>query len=285
MNSAIKAVVTAVAILPVMLSCGGSSGRTPVTHETVAGVEMVSLPGGSFQMGNDYTPGGDSAANVYRPDEQPVHTVTLSPFMISVCEVTQEQYESVMGANPSSAKGARFPVTNLGANDAIDFCNRLSEQAGLEPCYDAARVCDFAKNGFRLPTEAEWEYACRAGTGSLFSSGNTAADLARVGWYEGNSGGTLHDVGTLEPNQWGLYDMHGNVFEMCYDGWEDSDDNGIYDRANQTDPVNDSDFNYRIIRGGGWFSAPSECRSATRGMFWTGGGSGYLGFRLARSVR
>ncbi|MCD6307598.1 MAG: SUMF1/EgtB/PvdO family nonheme iron enzyme, partial [Candidatus Latescibacteria bacterium] len=112
---------------------------------------------------------------------------------------------------------------------------------------------------------------------------DTEADLDRTGWYLGNSGGSSHPVGLKEPNAWGLCDMHGNVWEMCCDASDEYD--GRYGPEPVTDPVSEGNFNYRVNRGGSWFSEPSECRSAVRGKFWTGGGSNHLGFRVAQSIR
>jgi len=272
-----------------VLASADSGGGSRVTMGVVGRIRMIAIPGGSFLMGYDYVPdrGGDDRVNRYYPDEQPVHVVTVSPFLMSETEVTRRQYAAVMGEDPSSFPGGGdLPVTNVGADDALVFCNRLSESAGLEPCYDPETGrCDLSKNGFRLPTEAEWEYACRAGTRTHFCSGNTVSDLDRVGWYIGNSDGRVHSVALKEPNVWGLYDMHGNVWEFCYDGYDAARHFGNYPASDVTDPVGFEHFNYRIMRGGGWFSAPSECRSAVRGAFWTGGGSHYIGFRVVRSVR
>lgn len=276
------------AVLSIAASGCNSSEKT-VKTEVVEGIVMVSLPAGSFEMGYDYRKSGSASDRVakYYPDEQPVHTVTLSAFQIGATEITQGQYEKVMGENPSFRAGDdNLPVTDVGATGALVFCNRLSEAAGLEPCYDPETgMCDFSKNGFRLPTEAEWEYACRAGTTTHFGSGDTSTDLDRTGWYLGNSGGTPHPVGMKEPNAWGLYDMHGNVWECCYDGYDETYPSGNYPDEPVTDPTGYDTFNHRIIRGGAWNSRAAECRSAVRGAFWTGGGSDFLGFRVARSVR
>ena len=120
----------------------------------------------------------------------------------------------------------------------------MSKAAGLEPCFDEKTgKCDFSKNGFRLPTEAEWEYACRAGSDSHFCIGNTEADLEKTGWYAGNSGSKTHPVAQKQPNAWGLYDMHGNVFEQCYDGYEEAQNHTTYTSDSVTDPINSENFN------------------------------------------
>jgi formylglycine-generating enzyme required for sulfatase activity len=255
--------------------------------EVIQGIAMVSLPAGSFLMGHDYTAGStDDPINRYYPDEQPVHRVTLNAFQIGATEITQAQYRKIMGMNPSSVTGDDLPVTGVSGNDAVKFCNLLSKEAGFEPCFDEKTgKCDFSKNGFRLPTEAEWEYACRAGTTGHFNSGNTVQDLDRAGWYLGNSGGKPHPVGKKAPNAWGLFDLHGNVWEFCYDGFDETYSSGNYSADPAANPAWDKNFNLRITRGGGFFSEAVHCRSAVRGNFWTGGGNWYTGFRVARSVR
>jgi formylglycine-generating enzyme required for sulfatase activity len=268
---------------------GGTAGqsKTVVTGEVIQGVSMVALPAGSFLMGHDYAAGnaGDPV-NRYYPDEQPVHRVTLSAFQIGATEITQAQYRKIMNANPSSVTGDDLPVTGVSGNDAVKFCNLMSNAAGFEPCYDEKTgKCDFSKNGFRLPTEAEWEYACRAGTRSHFHTGNTLKDLDRAGWYLDNSGGKPHPVAKKAPNARGLFDMHGNVWEFCYDGFDETYSSGNYSAKPADNPAWDKTFNLRITRGGGFFSEAAHCRSAVRGNFWTGGGNRYTGFRVARSIR
>jgi len=135
--------------------------------------------------------------------------------------------------------------------------------------------------GLRLPTEAEWEYACRAGTETRYCSGDAESDLDRVGWYEKNSGGKLHAVGEKEPNAFGLYDMHGNVFEWVEDDWHE-DYNGAPEKGEAW--VDESRGSYRVSRGGGWVFSARSCRSAYRGSAPPGGGAGGLGFRLSRSA-
>lgn len=275
--------VIAASIAAVIVSCGGAA---KMTTEEIQGVVMVNIPAGRFIMGTEggYTDEGGRIR--YFPDERPAHAVNLSAYQIGATEITQSLYEKVMGENPSLVRGEELPVTDVSASQALVFCNKLSESAGFEPCYDPATgKCDLSKNGFRLPTEAEWEYACRAGSKTVFSGGTAKDALEKIGWYLGNSGGVMHPVKQKEPNSWGLYDMHGNVWECCYDGFDESLTFGNYTPEEKTDPVGHTNFNLRIIRGGCYNSESSECRSATRGCFWTGGGSDFIGFRVARSIR
>ncbi|MCE5250760.1 SUMF1/EgtB/PvdO family nonheme iron enzyme, partial [bacterium] len=232
------------------------------------GINYVQIPGGSFAMGSDT---GDS-------DEKPIHTVTLSTFEMSIFEITQGQYKSVIGSNPSHFAGDdNLPVEEVSWLDAIRFCNALSVKAGLDECYyiDTA-TCDFTKNGFRLPTEAEWEYACRAGTSTAYNTGDTSSDLARAGWYSANSSSKAHPVGQKTPNAWGLYDMHGNVCEWCNDLY------GSYRNMSETDPTGAQTGSTLVVRGGGWNTFYGYCRSTVRPDLKMDSKSNDLGFRVVR---
>lgn len=203
----------------------------------VKGVEypMVFVEGGTFRMGSD-----DSEASKY---EKPVHNVTLSSYCIGKYEVTQELWAAVMGSNPSWFKGARRPVEQVSWEDCQDFIRKLNNLTG--------------KN-FKLPTEAQWEYAARGGKksrGYKYSGSNTIGDVA---WYSGNSGSKTHEVGTKSPNELGLYDMSGNVLEWCSD-WD-----GSYGSSPQTDPLGPSRHLYRVIRGGRWNNDAWSCRVSYR---------------------
>jgi len=203
------------------------------------GVTMDFMPiaAGSFQMGSN---NGDS-------DEQPVHRVTLSqPYWLAKTEVTQAQWQQIMGSNPSLIKGSQNPVEMVSWNNAVSFCKKLTErerQAGRLP----------AGFEYTLPTEAQWEYACRAGT-----TGDYAGSLDAMGWYDKNSGKKTHPAGTKQANAWGLYDMHGNVYEWCSD-WK-----GDYSWGSVTDPGGARSGAGRVIRGGSWYGTASSCRSANR---------------------
>ena len=217
---------------------------------------MVWVPGGSFQMGSA---GGES-------DEQPVHTVTLSGFYIGKYEVTQAQYSAAMGTNPSYLAGNNLPVEMVSWFDAVVFCNRLSEMESLSPAYTVSGSGDTrtvtwnqSANGYRLPTEAEWEYAARGGNGSpgnyIYAGSNTANDVA---WYADNSGSTPHAVGTKAANGLGIYDMSGNVWEWCWDWY------GSYPSGSQTDPAGAASGSARVARGGCWHDYVGSVRSTYR---------------------
>ncbi|MGD0094428.1 MAG: formylglycine-generating enzyme family protein [Planctomycetota bacterium] len=205
--------------------------------------------------------------------EKPAHEVTLTrPFYMAKFTTTQEQYQQVMGTNPSNFKGPKLPVETVSWDDAQEFCKKLSERtAGVSP----ARTQAGGTPAVRLPTEAEREYACRAGTKTTYYSGDKEADLARVAWYEANSGGSTHPVGQKEPNAFGLYDMHGNVWEWCADWY------GEYAAGAATNPVVQAAGNDHVLRGGSWYDGPRHCRSAHRG--WSDPGDRFMsfGFRLA----
>ncbi|MGD0091807.1 MAG: formylglycine-generating enzyme family protein, partial [Planctomycetota bacterium] len=186
--------------------------------------------------------------------EKPAHEVTITkPFYMGKYEVTQEQYKAVTGSNPSSFKGAKNPVETVSWNGAQEFCKKLGEPTtGVSP----VRMGTGGTPAVRLPTAAQWEYACRAGTRTRFCSGDRDSDLDGVGWYGGNSGKTTHPVGLKTANNWGLYDMHGNVWEWCQDWAED------YRGAAATDPLGAGNGTYCVTRGGSWRDSPRICRSA-----------------------
>ena len=208
---------TAAAPAELTLNLGGVTAR------------MVLIPAGNFMMGE----GEDR------------HAVTISkPFYLGVTEVTQAQYEAVMGANPSEYKGATTPVECVSWDDAAEFCRKLSEKTGQT---------------VRLPTEAEWEYACRAGTQTEFSFGADPSALGDYAWHGGNSGYYPHPVGRKKPNAWGLYDMHGNVHEWCADWY------GEYPKGPVTDPTGPASGTVRVLRGGSWgYDKPINFQCANR---------------------
>ena len=192
--------------------------------------------------------------------EKPAHEVTLTkPYYMAKFLATQEQYQQVMGSNPSNFKGPNLPVETVSWDDAQDFCKKVSVKAGLS---------------VRLPTDAEWEFACRAGTTTTYYSGDADADLGRAAWYGANSGGKTHPVGQKEPNAFGLYDMLGNVWEWCQDWY------GEYRPEAAVNPQGRPQGEYRVLRGGSWYDDPWFCRSAVRYGFTPGFRYVGIGFRL-----
>jgi len=251
-------------------------------------ITMVSIAAGSFLMGSPRDEPGRYS------DEGPQRTVNISAFQISQTEVTQKQWEDVMGWNDSNFSGEDHPVAQVTWFDCVSFCNELSEAVGYTKCYTMANVdfsghhirladvtCDFEANGYRLPTTAEWEYACRAGTTTRFNTGDSDSDLDRAGWYSHNSDSMTHVVGGKEQNAWGLYDMHGNVWEWCWDWY----DYGYYGTRPDPDydPRGPSIGRLLTLRGGGWSDLALDCRSARRGGAHTWNRSSSSGFRVARS--
>jgi formylglycine-generating enzyme required for sulfatase activity len=207
-------------------------------------LELVKIPGGTFQMGSNES-----------EDEQPIHSVTVTPFWLGKFPVTQAQYEAVMGTNPSKFRGANRPVDQVSWYDAESFCQRLSEKLG---------------NQYRLPSEAEWEYACRAGTTTPFYFGATlTSDFANYNGTKtharepkGKYREQTTDVGAFAPNGFGLYDMHGNVWEWCEDHWHRNYQGAPLDGSAW---VSENDNDNRRLRGGSWIYYPWWCRSACRG--------------------
>jgi formylglycine-generating enzyme required for sulfatase activity/predicted Ser/Thr protein kinase len=255
------------------------------------GMTLKLIPAGEFFMGSP-----DDAMEAEN-DEKPAHRVRISkPFYLGACEVTQGQYEAVMSNNPShfSANGKgkdrvakqstdQYPVEMVSWLDAIQFSNKLSEKEGRKPFYEIdgkeIRVPDWNGQGYRLPTEAEWEYACRAIASSptRFSFGDNPVELGAYGWFDGNSEQRTHPVAQKRPNVFGLYDMHGNVWELCWD-WYLED---YYNQSPADDPTGPAGASRRVSRGGCWSNRPRDCRSANRG--WDASGDRYYntGFRLA----
>jgi sulfatase modifying factor 1 len=229
----------------------GRAGAKPPVVTTKGGVRMVLLPGGRFTMGG---------ARRDQVDETP-HEVSVGAFYIDVHEVTQAEYRKVMGKNPARWKGGRNPVEQIRWSDAAKYCNARSRRDGLECAYDLRTWrCDFRASGYRLPTEAEWEYAARAGTKGDYSFGDDPAQLGRYAWFRRNKTRGTHPVGTKSPNGWGLHDMYGNVWEWCSDFYDEQ----YYRRSPADDPTGPAKGKTRVLRGGGWNSARDECRSSYR---------------------
>ncbi|OHB57723.1 MAG: hypothetical protein A2Y12_14110 [Planctomycetes bacterium GWF2_42_9] len=215
---------------------------------TKSGISMVYVTGGAFVM-------GDSSLK-----DAPPHNVVLGSFYIDKFEVTQEMYESLMGSNPSKWSGKKNPVECVRWKQAILYCNARSKKEGLTPCYDANGRCDFSADGYRLPTEAEWEYACQAGKSGKYSFGNNVEGLKDFGWYKANSEKKPHSTGLKKPNSLGIFDMHGNVWEWCNDYY----DPNYYKDAKLNNPYGPAKGVKRVLRGGSWKNTPASCTSAYR---------------------
>lgn len=253
-----------------------------VKQDLKSPIEMafVHVTGGTFTMGD--------IAGVGLSVEQPVHAVTLThDFSIGKYEVTQAEYMAVMHDNPSYFTGNnRLPADNISWYDAIHFTNILSIRSGLAPCYDSdGNVVGGDGNpyeceGYRLPTEAEWEYATRAGTTTPFSFGENDADLSDHAWYAQNAGSRTHPVGEKQPNPWGLYDVHGNVWEWAYDRYAPQ----YKSDGPETDPIGSPSGTERVKRGGSWDRSPEYLRPAFRSGYEPAYAYYNFGFRVARTA-
>lgn len=309
----ISAFFIAVVMLLALCSCGSEatepdmvfstdngSEETDITNETETNnVEnnisenFVLISEGTFQMGSPE----DEA---WRSQDETRHTVTVSDFYMSIYELTQAEYQEIMGDNPSSFSGDDLPVENISWLDAVHYCNARSEKEGLTPVYsiDGQSVTwDCSANGYRLPTEAEWEYACRAGTTTPFNT-ETSISAEECNYYghypyeiENNyfSQGNLDTkpgeyrqttvaVDSFSPNRWGLYNMHGNVGEWVWDYY------GAYETQEQTDPTGAETGTLRVYRGGGWNDFAKNMRSAYRATLAEDKGSFNIGIRLVRNA-
>ena len=241
------------------LSSGSSSssGQTITVTANDVTFTMVAVQGGTFQMGATSEQGSDASE-----DEKPAHSVTLSDYYIGQTEVTQALWQAVMGTNPSNRKGYNHPVEFVSWNDCQQFITKLNQITGCR---------------FRLPTEAEWEYAARGGNKSCGYKYSGSNDIGSVAWYDGNSGSKTHPVGQKQANELGIYDMSGNVLEWCQD-WYDKE---YYGKSPSTNPCNNTSASYRVYRGGYWFYYARLCRVSYRSDDYPDFASSYLGLRLA----
>ncbi|MCK5660466.1 MAG: formylglycine-generating enzyme family protein [Methanosarcinales archaeon] len=235
---------------------GPSSNQKTITNSI--GMEFVLIPAGEFEMGS---PSNEAGRN---DDEGPVHNVKIDSFYMGKYEVTQKQWSDFMGYNPSYFKGDDLPVEKFSWNNAQEFINKLNEKEGIDK--------------YRLPSEAEWEYAARAGTTTRYSFGDDESKLGDYAWYDDNSGSQTHPVGQKKPNPWGLYDMHGNVWEWVQDlphhYTSAPTDGSAWDESN-------GGTTHRVYRGGGWNYGAQHCRSADRDHLSTDFHiSSLIGFRV-----
>ncbi|GMO28089.1 MAG: hypothetical protein Ta2B_08710 [Termitinemataceae bacterium] len=276
----------------------------PKVYTEKRDISFVEIDGGTFTMGS-------SSNEFERNNDEVQHQVTVNRFLIADHELTQEEYQAVMGINPSKFRGAKLPVESVTWYDAIEYCNMRSELEGLELAYNINKVkidqnnsnkdevdnikwivtLNKGASGYRLPTEAEWEYACRAGLDGPFDNGNkfTTKDANFDGHYPWNppktygfaSGKFLKktvDVKSYKKNRWGIYDMHGNIREWCWDWY------GDYPSNAQTDPLGASSGKDRVLRGGSWYDGSERLRAAKRRAYPPSYQDSATGFRLVRSV-
>ena len=231
--------------------------------EIVPGVKMIMcwIPPGEFLMGSPVSEKG-------RERNETQHRVRITQgFWLAKAQVTQAQWQAVIGENHSHFKGEDFPV------ESVNWYNICGNESGTGGFLGELNKVMPGAGRFHLPTEAQWEYACRAGTTGVY-----AGDLDELGWYRDNSDGQTHPVGQKKPNAWGLHDMHGNVWEWCADWF------GDYGVSNVTDSSGPARGSFRVVRGGGWSDIAGNCRGAIRGKDDPGGGYyNYMGFRPARS--
>ncbi len=241
--------------------------QPPTFRDCATCPEMISLPAGTLAMGSAEvkTAGLSDEALKYAGEfeEQPQHRVSVRAFAIGAYEVTQAEWTAIMGDNPSTTLGERLPVENVSWEDAQEFARRLSERTGKH---------------YRLPTEAEWEYAARAGSEHIFSFGDDPAQLPQHAWFRGNADGHSHPVGSLVPNAFGLHDMLGNVWERTEDCWRSHYEDAPTDGSAQTG----GDCDMRVVRGGSWVNLPQFLRSAARFRYSTTSRYEFVGLRIAR---
>ena len=243
------------------------------------GYEMIAVAPGEFWMG---APSSESGRD---PDEE-YHRVTLRrPFLLGRTEVTQAQWREIMGGNPSHFRGLDLPVEQVSWFDAVEFANLLSEREGLTPVYRISGSYvqwDRDADGYRLPTEAEWEYAARAGADTLYAGSDSPSSVA---WYKDNSSSRTHEVAQKTPNAWGLYDMSGNVWEWCWD-WHPCQTGKACPSpypGTSVDPIGEASGSERIYRGGSWKEPRSKVRNANRGFYKPSSTNSHRGLRLARN--
>ena len=265
-----------------LIGCGKQSskseGAAPVQIVTKSGIEMVYLPGGEFTMGS----------NQGNPDETPAHRVNISALLIDRFEVTQEMFANVQLPNPSRWQDPKKPVERVRWRDARQYCDERSLLEGLKPCYNQKTPdwdCDYSANGYRLPTEAEWEYAARAGAESAYDFGSSDK-LRQHAWFAEGADEKTHAVGQKKPNRWGIHDMYGNVSEWCEDVYSAA----YYKDSPATDPQGPPSPGkdvQRVMRGGNWKANAKMCRATFRQGQRTGNTDAcfytdFCGFRCVR---
>ena len=260
---------------------GSSQNAGPIEIVTKSGVEMVYVPAGQFTMG---TSQGSA-------DEAPPHRIQLTAFLIDKFEVTNEMFAKAQLPNPSHwSDSPKRPVERVRWRDAKEYCNERSRMEGLKPCYNEKTPdwdCDYSADGYRLPTEAEWEYAARAGVDGPYDFG-TSDKLRQFAWFAENAEEKTHAAGQKKPNRWGIYDMYGNVSEWCEDVYSPTyyKDSPVADPPGPPSPGKDVK---RVMRGGNWKASADACRASFRQGQRTGNTDAcfytdYCGFRCVRRI-
>jgi len=250
-------------------NAGGSSTYSPVWSFSTKAVEMIPIAGGNFIMGGT-----------------PSHSVTLSSYKVSSVEITQKQWSAIMNSNPSMHIGDNYPVEQVSWYQAVSFCNKLSIKLGKTPCYaingntapsdwSSGTIQMSRTGGYRMPTEAEWEYAARGGQNTGFSGTNTEAELQHYAWYVNTATNTM-PVGKKLPNQFGLYDMTGNVWEWCWDWY------ATLASTPENDPAGPATGTYKTLRGGAWSNNTTYCNVTYRLTRGPIAGGDYFGIRLVQ---
>ena len=255
---------------PQSTPAGGNTKKTVKITASSIKNEMLLISGSSFQMGSDFE----------KNNEKPIHKVTVDSFYMSKYPVTNKEYKEYKPAHKSHWYGADYPVDTVNWYDAINYCNWLSDKEGYPRCYiiNGNNTTLYSKrSGYRIPTEAEWEYACRAGTITEYYWGDDMDE--DYCWYKENSAGHTHQAGQKKPNNWGLYDMSGNVWEWCWDWYDEN----YYSKSPDYNPMGADKGSKHILRGGSWNNIAKICRSAERGAWPTHSGNNHISFRLVRT--
>lgn len=282
-----KLIILASALTILLLALPACRDGTSPSEQEQRDNRMVFVAGGSFVMGTN-----DLDAEY---SQQPAHPVRVSDFYISRYEITQREYLAIWGSNPSHSQNPDNPVERVSWPDAVRYCNLRSISEGLQPAYwlrgsadpwdwgwsdsviHDSLSCDFQADGYRLPTEVEWNWAALGGINTHQFSYSGGNDIAQVCWYNGSAGNLCHAVGLLQPNELGLHDLSGNVWEFCWDRF------GLYSDATQIDPGGPGTGGFRVLRGGSWLSAPGLCTVKYRSSAAPGYKNLHIGFRVVRS--
>ncbi len=264
------ALCTAIAAAMLVATALPAAAQTTTFRDCDVCPSMTALPAGTLAMGSPEvkTAGLSEEALKYAGEfeEQPQHAVSIRAFAIGTHEITQAEWVAIMGENPSGTRGDRLPVENVSWEEAQEFARRLSQRTGKT---------------YRLPTEAEWEYAARGGSRQTFPFGDDPARLPQHAWFRENSEGHSHPVGSREPNAFGLHDMLGNVWERTEDCWRPHYEDAPTDGSARTD----GDCDLRVVRGGSWVNLPQFLRPAARFRYSTTSRYEFVGLRIARDLK